>query len=101
MANITRTIRIRAGRRLLGQLLRLLLCTLNLAILTTGIYFGNPGLIITGALLLTIMIVVRLGRSSITIALNSGGIAFSLLSWKRYFPWENIRSAGVYVIRNG
>ena len=101
MANITRTIRIRAGRRLMGQLLRLLFCTINLTLLFTGFILRKPTYVVTGALLLTVMIVIRIGRSSITVTLHAGGIVFSCPFWKRHFPWNDIRSAGVYCVKNG
>lgn len=101
MANITRTIRIRAGRRLMGQLLRLLFCTLNLTLFIAGIISRKPTYIITGTLLFTVMIVVTLGRRSITVTINAGGILFSLPFWQRHFAWNDIHSAGVYMIRNG
>ncbi|MBO9154320.1 hypothetical protein ACFOTA_19050 [Chitinophaga sp. GCM10012297] len=101
MANITRTIRIRAGRRLKRQLLRLLFFTINLTILFTGIILRKPAYIITGALLLSLMVLVRLGGNSVTVTLNAGGIRFSCPFWKRDFPWNNIRSAGVYAVKNG
>lgn len=101
MANITRTIRIRAGRRLTGQLLRLLFFVINLALFITGIISRKPTYIITGTLLLTVMIVIRLGRRSITVTLNASGILFSWPFWNRHFAWNDIRSAGVYMIRNG
>lgn len=101
MANISRTIRIRAGRRLKRQLLRLLFCTLNLTIFFSGLIFRKPAYTITGALLISLMILVRLGGSSVTVTINTGGIRFSCPFWKRDFPWNDIRSAGVYAVCNG
>lgn len=101
MANITRTLRIRAGRRLKRRLLRLLFCTINLTILFTGIILRKPAYIVTGALLLSLMALVRLGGSSVNVTLNAGGIRFSCPFWKRNFPWDDIQSAGVYTVKNG
>jgi len=101
MANISRTLRIRAGRRLKRQLLRLLFCTLNLTIFFSGLIFRKPAFTVTGALLLSLMILVRLGGSSVTVTIHTSGIRFTCPFWKRDFPWNDIRSAGVYTVKNG
>lgn len=100
MKTKTRTITIRGSKTLLGKFLRMPGLLMGLPLLVAGITLRYTGLTVLAGLLLCSSLALWLIRSRTVVSLNDEGISYSSPFRTLHFAWHDVRSAGVYVVKN-
>lgn len=101
MVKTTRTIKITGSKTLIGKVLRIIYLLLAILFLIVGLTEGFIMITIIGLAGILGITGVWLIRQMTVVTLDDAGIHYKSPFWNLSFAWEDVRTTGVYYIRNG